>query len=365
MRCLRIFLSFLAIFCVSAWAMDTSSDLYTARVLVTSRSDDAKLAGFKDGLKQVYMKLAAIPEIKPYRALVQSLENAPDWVDRFQYQQSGDDTFMVIRYNPDLVKEALRDAELTFSEGPRPRLVAWVSLHVQGTPIVLTQQQLSPEALAVKKALMDAASRWGILLEIPKGDSEDKVAPPDIQGEVITPMQEANGRYNADGFIAVAVSGEAPAWRVTWRTLGDGVKAAGVADGDLPTVFNAALLGADAAWIHQPGRLEREGGDESDEDRPGAASNASEVTLMVSRVNNLEAYMRIDAYLNTLPGVAGVETEEMDMPQVTFRLTLKQPPEQWRAKWKAALASEQILALDSDIPSDPPPDTFYYHYVNQ
>lgn len=359
MRCIRILLSLLAFACFSAMAVDATPDMYTARVLVTSRSDDAKTAGFQAGLTQVYMKLAAKPDIKPYRSLVASLAHAPDWVDRFQYQQTGDETYMLIRFNEGLVKEALQSADLPFSDTPRPRLVAWVAMNVQNTPIVLTEQQVSPQAILVKNALMNAASRWGMNLVLPSGDMAERVTPNDIGGAMDARLQEANGQYFATGFMAITLAGQDPQWQTTWHMSVADTKTTGTAQGtSLADTFDNTLVSAAAALIAQPTAAEM--GTAAAWEGAAIAASPDAVTLVVSRVGDLESYMRIDAYLNTLPGVAKVETVEMNMPTVMFRLTLQGAS----SRWKASLASEQVLALDRDsVPDEPESDTFYYHYV--
>lgn len=349
MRCLRIVLSFLAIFCSLAWAQNATPDLFTARVEITARTDDARAASFREGLKQVYMKLAAVNDIKPYGELVRSLDRATDWVERFQYQQSGDRTFMLIRFNENLVKETLQSADVPYSEEPRPLLVVWIAMPVQNTLVFLTENQIAPEALVVKQALLDASARWSIPIEMPRGDMHEAMSPNNLQQTSDDTMKEASGHYSQDGYIAVSLSGKDPDWEVLWRTAVRDEKGNGTEKGTLAAAFD------DIFWVAD--KASAQGGERSGAVTAPLSSN--EVTLIVSHVGDLESYMRIDAYLNTLPGVARVDTESMEIPSVTFRMTLKSQT----SNWKAGLASERVLALDSDIPEDAPDNTFYYHYV--
>ncbi|MFI4956321.1 MAG: DUF2066 domain-containing protein [Gammaproteobacteria bacterium] len=351
MHTIRVFFSlltvFLAIICTTAWAASPVTDLYTARVLVTSRSDDARTAGFQAGLRQVYMKLSAKSDISSYKPLVQSLESAPEWVDRYQYQQSGNDAYMVIRFNQTLVKKALDDASLSYSDDPRPTLLVWLSMNVQDIPVILTEQQLSPEPLLVKKALLDAAARWGFDAQIPRGDPLDHVTPNDIAGAFDSPMHEASMRYHTDGYLALALTGKDDAWHDTWRTMVGEAKGNGTADGPLAAVFDNTFSQVAATYLHQAETV--------------ATTSPNDIELVVSHIDDLETYMRVDAYLNTLPGVKVVETVEMAMPTVTFRLKLTEPI----STLEASLGAGRFLSLDDNPDNEHGLDTLYYRYESQ
>jgi len=338
---------FLTLFSSAAWAADPVTDLYTARVLITSRSDDAKTAGFQAGLRQVYMKLSGKSDISSYKSLVQSLQKAPEWVDRFQYQQSGNDAYMVIRFNQSLVKRALDNASLTYSDDPRPTLLIWLSMNLQDIPVVLTEQQLSPEPILVKKALEDSAARWGYDIDIPKGDPLDNVTPNDIAGAFDSPMHEASMRYRTDGYLAIALTGKEDQWNDTWRTMVGDATGNGTADGTLATVFDNTFAQVTAAYLHQADTV--------------ASTSPSDIELVVSHIDSLETYMRVDAYLNTLPGVKVVETVEMSMPTVTFRMKLTEPI----STLEAALGAGRFLSLDDNPDNEHGLDTLYYRYGSE
>ena len=351
MHMVRVFFSltaiFFSIFCSTAWAANPATDLYTARVLVTSRSDDAKTAGFQAGLRQVYMKLSGKADISSYKPLIQSLENAPEWVDRFQYQQAGNDAYMVIRFNQSLVQKALDNAALAYSDDPRPTLLVWLSMNLQDIPIVLTEQQLSAEPVMVKKALLDAAARWGFDIQIPKGDPLDHVTPADIAGAFDSPMHEASMRYHTDGYLAIALTGKDELWHDTWRTMVGEANGNGTADGALAAVFDNTFAQVTTTYLHQADTV--------------ATTSPNDIEMVVSHIDNLETYMRVDAYLNTLPGVKVVETVEMAMPTVTFRMKLTEPI----STLEAALGAGRFLSLDDNPDNEHGLDTLYYRYGSE
>jgi hypothetical protein len=347
MHAIRLLISFLAIFCATAMAAEIAPDFYTARVLVVSRSDDARTAGFQEGLRQVYQKLTAKSSISSERPLMESIKKAPTWVDRYQYQQVGDDTYMVIRYNQSLVKRTLEESELFYSDTPRPTLLVWMAMNVQSVPIVLTEQQMSPEALLMKKSLLDAAARWGFRIQIPNGDPLDHVTPADITGAFDSATHEASMRYPVEGYLSVALSGKEEALEAIWRSMVGEAKANGTAKGNVTTVFDDLLAQVATDYLHQADTV--------------AATSPSDIELVVSHVDDLEAYMRVDAYLNTLPGVKVVETVEMSMPTVRFRMKLTEPI----SALEASLGTGRFLSLDDDPDNEHGLDTLYYRYESR
>src|SRR5690349_3866681 len=64
-------------------------DAYTARVATSTRTQDARAAAFQTGLRQVYMQLTGHADIDRYPPLKESMARATEWVDQYQYQQSG------------------------------------------------------------------------------------------------------------------------------------------------------------------------------------------------------------------------------------------------------------------------------------
>ncbi len=188
-------------------------DEYSARVPVTARTPEARTAAFENGLRQVYMHLTAHADLDRYPALKQSMTNATAWVDQYQYQQAGDTTYMLIRYNPDQVNRVLSEADLS------------------------------------------------------------------VYTEVSAPL-------------------------------------------------------GSVAMLTEP----------------------SQITLIVTDLDNLEDYMRIDAYLDTLPGVTDAQAAEINIPTATFQLTITEPV----SLFEETLISGHFLEPDHD--SDNPSDASTLHY---
>jgi hypothetical protein len=61
---------------------------------------------------------------------------------------------------------------------------------------------------------------------------------------------------------------------------------------------------------------------------PGASATMAgpkAVTIVMTDVNNLDAYLRVDAFLNTMQGVSNVQTTALKIPSVTFQMTVTDP----------------------------------------
>ena len=188
-------------------------DQYTVRVQVTARTDEARDAAFQTGLRQVYMQLTGHANLDDYPPLKEAIAHASDWVEQYQYQQSGEHSFMLIHYNPTEVNGALKEVDLS-------------------------------------------------------------------------------------------------------------------------------------AYV---------------EPAPGASHNSAglkEIWLVITDVNDLDAYLRVDAYLNTLPGVDNVQTSELSIPNVTFQFTFADSVD----RLEQLLDQGNFLSHADEDDDTTPPITLYYRY---
>lgn len=296
----------------------TASGSYEAEVPVRGQAEGDRNGGFSRALAEVLAKLSGDRNITGRPGVVQSLRNAKDYVQSFDYKQdqgtaaSGAPSFrtlLVARFRQDDVDALVAALGLPVWPQPRPKPVLWLAIDDGSGPRLVSVQQ----ANAVRPVLERAAER-GYRLGLPSGSTaeqalvgaiwrQDSAAVARASARYAPPMQLIGKLYRADG-----------GWTADWVFVDNGRELDTWTSKD-GSAMRAMAAGADGAADALVKRYAKAG---------AATGQAGTYRVVVTGINSADAWLRLAGGLRQIPVVRNAvplraqgDRLEMDLEMTT------------------------------------------------
>lgn len=297
----------------------TVSDLYAAGVPVSSQSDQARADALHKALAQVIVKVTG-SRAAPDDAQVSAIISHPrQYLQAYRYQrhvpQANESAFgagsaaildLWAQFDRQALDQALRQAGEPIWGGERPATAVWIAFEQNGQRQIVSAETGGDVLTSVQQA----AQARGLPVIFPLMDIEDQshVNFSDIWGGFADPVVQASQRYHPDAVLIgrIDASGVDPAhWVLVsggQTTEWDGVSGtpAQVADAAIQHLGDVYA----ATFVIKTG-----------------AQTIPALQVVVSGVNNLEAYGKVLGYLHALSAVEAVEPTRIAGDTVTFTVT--------------------------------------------
>lgn len=334
-------------------------DLYTVQQPVDGQGVSERLAAFRSGLAEVFVRVSGDAQVAGDPKLQAALQDPARFVLEYRYEQappavapaspqaasastqapsastqappastqappesaqSGGPNPVVagtppalrlwMRFDPDAVRIALQQAALPVWGSARPTTLIWLAVEDGMQRSIVGENEQSP----LERALVKVASQRGIPVLLPLMDLEDerRLSFGDLWGGFAAPVRAASARYGTHavlvGRIRHSSGGE---WLARW-TLYVGNHTARWRSG---ADTEAQLLGFGINGLAD--RLATQFA------VPAGDTARSLVRVEVNGVRSLKAYARARAYLRRLNPVLHVQTLAVRTAQADFRLEIR------------------------------------------
>ncbi len=299
---------------LSALAIKVSG-LYEAETIVSSQSNDSRLAALRVCLGAALVKLTGVRQVSGEAALEPILEQAEKFVQQYHYQelstaQAGAPKWrMVVKFDEENLNNSLRALGIPVWDKERPSILFWIALE-QSNRRLFAHDLNASELL---ETVTEAAQRRGVSVLFPLHDLDDQthIQPGDVWLGFQEQIIAASARYRADVVLTASISSPAPGiWESRWRSYG----------GD----------SAGHEWRTEADRLDfalEEGFDVFVDTlayefvRSGSHTLVGEIEITVSAVNTVEQYARLLDYLESLSSVSSINVKEVRSGEVALALS--------------------------------------------
>ncbi|MCH8499574.1 MAG: DUF2066 domain-containing protein [Marinobacter sp.] len=321
-RLTALFLGFLMAWLglVASASAVTVDNLYAAQVDVEGTNREQLRAGYREGLKQVLLRVSGNRAVFEHEDLDALLRNAENLVQSFQVQRSPDGRGqqLYMTFGAVGVNRALANLDASVWGANRPATLVWVAVDSgQGRQLVTAVapvqpgEAVTPEETTWQAALFGAAQSRGVPLLLPGVErAENRVLLSDIWGQFLEPVRQASDDYRYDTLAMIRVSQRGESWDALWRLEGMGFDLTGrVADAASVEAVAAEIVDtwADAMaarWAIAAGRV----------------GETQQVDVVLEGVTDLASYARVQAALRDMAPVNDVGAVRVTGTQMTMRV---------------------------------------------
>ncbi len=215
-----------------------------------------------------------------------------------------------MRFDPDAVRIALQQAALPVWGSARPTTLIWLAVEDGMQRSIVGENEQSP----LERALVKVASQRGIPVLLPLMDLEDerRLSFGDLWGGFAAPVRAASARYGTHAVLVGRIRhGSGGEWLARWTLFVGNHTARWRSGADT----EARLLGFGINGLAD--RLATQFA------VPAGDTARSLVRVEVTGVRSLKAYARARAYLRRLNPVLHVQTLAVRTAQADFRLEIR------------------------------------------
>ena len=285
------------------------NNLYEASVPVASQSPSSRVAGLKDILRKIVIKVSGLSTVSA--SSLKQAGSIEHMVEQFGYDSKETNTgkrqlYLWARLNPTSVKRLVRDLGLPVWPEERPATLIWIGIEEVGGQQVLAEGG-EHESLTL---LREAAGERGLPLVLPIMDlQESSIINPNVIAAMQTESLAASSeKYGAAYVLAGYLQrGEDNLWSGRWKVLGETEKTVTTAPGTLSDVIQAGINPLATRIAGQFASYSFTDGEQY-------------IDLAIDDINGAEDYARSLKYLQSLSVVSNVDVIGVDKQKVDFRL---------------------------------------------
>ncbi len=316
-------LPLLLVACYSSAGAVIVEDLYTVELPVADQTTSLRLESFTAAFKQVLVKVSGSDDALNDPAFARPIERSARYVKQFRYinrSQPGDAEFdasrlyLRIDFDQQLVETLLREQNYPIWGRERPSTLIVFSYDVNEN-IRLASQESTPDLI---EALDQAAQTHAVPVLFPLMDLEDisLVKIRDIAARQYQGIETMAQRYSPNALLVGQIIGRSgKGW-----------------EGDWEVKFADKLF----RWKHEASSRQdvidqviRELARILAQEYALDAHSSVEESLLlaVSNVNGIDNLIKVQRYLESLNAVDGVRVAMINKDVVTYRLNLRNAPE--------------------------------------
>lgn len=360
----------------------TVDGLYSARVEVAGKGEEARAEGFRTALEEVLVRVSGNAGVIANPELESVLENAARYVQQYRYEAlpepepgaadagaeadresdagaetgtpgagpeagpDGDDEApappthrLAVSFAGSLIERALSERGVVVWGEQRPEVLVWLAVD-DGRERYLVGADGDSRAY---ERLSEVAGRRGLPLVLPLLDMTDRqrIEFVDIKGGFLDAVRTASERYRAETLLVGYVEQRRDGWTGDWNLLGLGERRGWRASGaDLEAAVTGGVGGATeriAAAL------------------AGRGGERHTVQLRVRALADLDAYARVARYLESLVRVRSAEVVGLRPDEAVFRLVIRGRVEELERT--IALGNMLRAAAAAPAPAPTPGDT--------
>ncbi len=321
------------------------TQLYQARVAVTSQSNQERTAALRQALTQALLRISGDDQLLQHPTVQQALRSVPNYVMQYGYQQSPSQLELWVQFDQDQVNQLIARAESGIWSNLRPELLLWM---VRENELIQRQLLGSDDNSELMLQLRATAQQRGLPLKLPLLDLNDNMAITaiDVWGRFDDALTFASARYPHDGVIVARIyqadpTLDAGTWIADWTLqLGD-IRWRGEVSSDQQQQLGALLVAQVSRELAQRYRIS------------SATTAVTQWQMTVHDVANLAQVIGTEQLLASLPAVNKVQLVGYGAGAAQFALSLQAEP------------NSIIQALDLSKQLRPLPELGHYRWVSQ
>ncbi len=180
------------------------TDLYQAKVAVTSQTATAKNKAQRQALKQVLLKLAGSDVTQNNEQLKKALRKPSNYLSQFSYTSEDDVSFLLVDFEQDKINKLLQNAGVDIWGKHRPLATIWLVEEVGDNRSIISDSSTQDS----KSLITTIAQSRGIPLHFPLMDLTDNinVGITDVWGRFNENLYSASKRYLAESILIMRIS---------------------------------------------------------------------------------------------------------------------------------------------------------------
>jgi len=292
-------------------------DLYSVRVEVVGKGEQARRDGFQEGLERVLVRVTGRDRVLDDDGVEALLDEPAHFVQQYRYRPIDDadaandqetpSHHLEVTFARSRVDSALDERGITVWGTQRPELLVWLAVDDGQRRYIVSADGNS----RVQDQLAAAAQRRGLPLLLPLMDADDRQSLDfrDIKGGFFDTVRAASARYRAENLLVGYIERRGGQWSGQWHLLGIGERRTWrERAGWRSAVVDAGVAGSTeriaAAFAGGAGAIQR-------------------VRLRIRGVADLGAYAAVGDYLQGLARVQSVAVERVGPVEAVFRVNVQ------------------------------------------
>lgn len=303
---LQIFLSIIMTFilCNPAFAI-AIDNLYTAAIQVTDNTITTRTQILPQAFEKVVRRVASSHQATTHPEYLQAKQHVDEYLNTYFYNENSGTYTLTLQFNEQKITNLLNKMGRHSFNKNRPQILLWLILEQNNQPNFVTNS--SQSEIATKIDIL--ANSYGLPVLFPLLDLTERlfISEQDAINFNVAPLQQASGRYNADGIMIGKVNNINGIWHCEWRLVSGQQNIAWNTSGDdldveLEVMFNQLADNLITGF----GKMS-----------PVEAAKPN-IAVRVKGVNSVADYARVLSYLKKLPIVHQVEIGSVEGNQAIF-----------------------------------------------
>ncbi len=180
------------------------TDLYQAKVVVSSQALAEKNKALKQAMRQVLLKVGGQESVLQNSEIKKALKNYQKFIAQFSYQREKKHTVLVAQFDEDKVNNLFYQAGLPLWGNLRPQVLLWLVEESGLTRQILAESSASP----LPQIVQAFSQQRGLPISLPVMDLTDveTLSIADVWGRFIAPIKVASERYQAEAIVIFRIS---------------------------------------------------------------------------------------------------------------------------------------------------------------
>ena len=302
-------------------------DLYSAKVVVASQSENDRSQALKQAMRAVLVKVGGHISVLSDPQVKSQLRSANLFVSNYQYERIGDTTFLKAQFQATKINNLFVAANLSLWGSLRPQVIVWF----------VNEQGLSREIIAASslsefhQVIADFSRQRGLPIVLPLVDLIDlnKLASAEVWGRFLEPISKASERYLADVIVTIRLSNSSllptellatncellcqPVYALDWSIIS-------AVNGELLQEFSAQYQGTEPKALLLSALNEIT--NKMYATYALSTDSSKEYTIDVANIDSLREYVEVNNFLQSLTSVRAVTLVSASASQRRFSLSL-------------------------------------------
>ena len=304
------------------------TDLYVAKVAVTTQQSKARNQALKLALSSVFVKVSGQQQVLTQPKVKAALVRYNQFLSKYHYERKGDQNYLVASFNEVKINQLLINENIPLWGSLRPQVVFWVVDENGLTRQIISGSSESP----VQQQIIQFSEQRGLPILMPLMDLTDanEITTSDVWGRFSYPLIKASQRYLAETLVVLRISNRSllseqelqtvescplcqPSFVIDWHLISDANDPASVKVGK-------AYQGLDKTVL-----LEQVLSDITDQIYQSYALNSdenNEVIIDIANVSSLSVYAEVVEFLTQLSSVQSIQliTAQGEKRQFSLKL---------------------------------------------
>jgi hypothetical protein len=180
------------------------TDLYQAKVTVTSQSNGEKNNALKQAMRQVLLKVGGQSSVLADENVKKALNNYQQFIAQYSYQRENGKIFLIAQFDENKINHLFYQAGLSLWGNLRPQILLWLIEEEGFERQVVAESSNAPYPFIVQQF----SQQRGLPISMPLMDLTDveSISIVDLWGRFIEPIKAASKRYQAEAIVVFRLS---------------------------------------------------------------------------------------------------------------------------------------------------------------